>query len=90
MSELSSLNSLCCTLHLRLWVLPIMVQDDSFALLLLVSLRGGGGERCESGGYYEGELERREEVYLKAVFLEVSPLCTRCFGACCSILLILG
>jgi hypothetical protein len=38
----------------------------------------------------EGELERREEVYLKAVFLEVSPLCTRFFGACCSILLILG
>jgi hypothetical protein len=30
---------------------------------------------------------RREEVYLKGVFLWVSTLCTRCFGACCSILL---
>ena len=38
----------------------------------------------------EGELERREEVYLKGVFLEVSTLCTRGFGACCSILFILG
>jgi hypothetical protein len=68
-----------------------MVQDDSFALLLLVSLRGSERERdVRAVVIMEGELERREEVYLKAVFLEVSPLCTRCFGACCSILLILG
>jgi hypothetical protein len=68
-----------------------MVQDDSFALLLLVSLRGSERERdVRAVVIMEGELERREEVYLKAVFLEVSPLCTRCFGACFSILLILG
>jgi hypothetical protein len=68
-----------------------MVQDDSFALLVLVSLRGRERERdVRAVVIMEGELERREEVYLKAVFLEVSPLCTRCFGACCSILLILG
>jgi hypothetical protein len=68
-----------------------MVQADSFALLLLVSLRGSERERdVRAVVIMEGELERREEVYLKAVFLEVSPLCTRCFGACCSILLILG
>jgi hypothetical protein len=68
-----------------------MVQDDSFALLLLVSLRGSERERdVRAVVIMEGELERREEVYLKAVFLEVSPLCTRFFGACCSILLILG
>jgi hypothetical protein len=68
-----------------------MVQDDSFALLVLVSLRGRERERdVRAVVIMEGELERREEVYLKAVFLEVSPLCTRCFGACFSILLILG
>jgi hypothetical protein len=68
-----------------------MVQDDSFALLVLVSLRGRERERdVRAVVIMEGELERREEVYLKAVFLEVSPLCTRFFGACCSILLILG
>lgn len=83
MSNPSSLNSLCCILHLRLWVPLITVQDDSFALFLLV--RWQRGERVVA--IMEIAVQRREEVYLKGVFLWVSTLCTRCFGACCSILL---
>jgi len=70
-----------------------MGSSDNGARRLICSpssrfFTGGGDVRAVV--IMEGELERREEVYLKAVFLEVSPLCTRCFGACCSILLILG
>jgi len=42
-----------------------MVQDDSFALLLLVSLRGRERERCESGGYYGRRIGKTRGSLLK-------------------------